>query len=131
MPSLSSKPSYSPLSSQLSQFHSCEETIINNDLLDYHESENLLASLSSLPPSPLETIWNPIVVSDDKDNIDSPLSRPSYHEAQLTFTIPTLQLLHCQDCTNQHHFYFDCPQYICNHCLMSTPHHHVSNCLNH
>jgi hypothetical protein len=37
--SLSSQPSYSPLSSQLSQFHLCEETVINDDLSDYHESE--------------------------------------------------------------------------------------------
>jgi hypothetical protein len=76
-------------------------------------------------------IGNPIVVSNDEDDIDSLLSRPSYHEARSTFATPTLQLLHCQDCTDRHHFYFDCPQYICDHCLMSTPYHHVSNCLNH
>jgi hypothetical protein len=131
MPSLSSQPSYSPLSSQPSQFHSCEETVINNDLSDYHESENPLAYLLSLPFSPLGMIGNPIVVSDDKDDIDSPLSHASYHEAQLTFTTPTLQLLHCQDCTDRRHFYFDCPQYICDHCLMSAPYYCVSNCLNH
>jgi hypothetical protein len=129
--SLSFQPSYSPLSSQPSQFHSCEETVINDDLSDYHESEDLLASLLSLPPPPLGTIGNLIVVSNDEDNIDSPLSRPSYHEARLTFTTPTLQLLHCQDCTDQRHFYFDCPQYICNHCLISAPHHRVSDCPNH
>jgi hypothetical protein len=128
MPSLSSQPSYSPLSSQPSQFHSCEESVINNDLSDYHESEDPLASLSSLPPPPLGMIGNPIVVSNDEDDIGSPLSRPSYHEARLTFTTPTLQLLHCQDCTNRRHFYFNCPQYICDHCLMSAPHHRVSNC---
>jgi hypothetical protein len=129
MPSLSSQPSYSPLSS--SQFHSCEETVINDDLSDYHESENPLASLLLLPPSPLGMIGNPIVVSNDKDDIDSPLSCPRYYEAQSTFTTPTLQLLYCQDCTYRHHFYFDCPQYICDHCLMSAPHHRVSNCPNH
>jgi hypothetical protein len=80
-PSLSSQPSFSPLSSQPSQFHSCKETIINDDLSDYHESEDLLASLLSLPPPPLGMIGNLIVVSDDKDDIDSPLSHPSYHEA--------------------------------------------------
>jgi hypothetical protein len=95
-----SQPSYSPLSSQPSQFHSCEETIINDDLSDYHESENPLASLLSLPPSPLGTIGNSIVVSDDEDDIDSPCSCPSYHEVRLTFTTPTLQLLYCQDCTD-------------------------------
>jgi hypothetical protein len=68
---LLSQPSFSPLSSQPSQFHSCEETVINDDLSDYHESEAPLASLSSSPPPPLGTIGNPIVVSDDKDDIDS------------------------------------------------------------
>jgi hypothetical protein len=75
---LSSQPSYSLLSSQPSQFHSCEETVINDDLSDYHESEAPLASLLSLPPPPLGTIENPIVVNDDEDDIDSLLSRPSY-----------------------------------------------------
>jgi hypothetical protein len=70
-PSLSSQPSFSPLLSQPSQFHSCKETVINDDLSDYHESEDPLASLSSLPPPPLGTIGNPIVVSDDEDDIDS------------------------------------------------------------
>jgi hypothetical protein len=48
--SLSSQPSYSPLSSQPSQFHLCEETVINDDLLDYHESEAPLASLCHYLP---------------------------------------------------------------------------------
>jgi hypothetical protein len=106
---LSSQPSVSPLSSQPSQFHSCEETVINDNLSDYYESEDPLASLSSLPPPPSGTIGNPIVVSDDEDDIDSLFSRPSHHEARSTFTTPTLQLLHCRDCTNRRHFYFDCP----------------------
>jgi hypothetical protein len=46
---LSTQPSCSLLSSQLSQFHSCKETVINDDLSDYHESEAPLTSLSSLP----------------------------------------------------------------------------------
>jgi hypothetical protein len=128
---LSSQPSVSPLSSQLSQFHLCEETVINDDLSDYHESEDPLASLSSLPLPPSGTIGNPIVVSDDKDDIDSLSSHPSHHEAWSTFTTPTLQLLHCRDCTNWCHFYFDCPQYICDHCLMHAPHHRESDCPNH
>jgi hypothetical protein len=129
-PSLSSKPSFSPPSSQPSQFHSCEETVINDDLSDYHESEDLLASLLSLPAPPLGTIGNPIVVSNNKDDIDSLFSRPSYCEVRSTFTTPMLQLLHCQDCTNRRHFYFDCPQYICDHCLINAPHHRESNCPN-
>jgi hypothetical protein len=55
-PSLLFQPSFSPLSSQPSQFHSCEETVINDNLSDYHESEDPLASLSSLPPPPLGTM---------------------------------------------------------------------------
>jgi hypothetical protein len=89
-----------------------------------------LTSLSSLPPPPLGTIKNPIIISNDEDDIESSLSRPSYHEAWLTFTTPSLQLLHCQDCTDRWHFYFDCHQYICDHCLMNPPHHQVSNCPN-
>jgi hypothetical protein len=127
---LSSQPSVSPLSLQPSQFHSCEETVINDDLSDYHESEDPLASHSSLPLPPSGTIGNPIVVSDDEDDIDSLFSRPSHHEARSTFTTPMLQLLHCRDCTNQRHFYFDCPQYICDHCLMHAPHHCKSDCPN-
>jgi hypothetical protein len=126
---LSSQLSASPVSS-LSQFHSCEETVINDDLSDYHESEDPLASLLSLPLPPSGTIGNAIVVSDDEDDIDSLFSHPSYHEARSTFTTPTLQLLHCWDCTNRRHFYFDCPQYICDHCLMHTPYHRKSDCPN-
>jgi hypothetical protein len=124
----SSQPSIFPLSSQSFQFHSCEETVINNDLSSYHKSDNQLASLLSNPLLPLGMIGNPIVVSDDKDDIESSLSRPNYHEAQSTFTTPSLQLLHCQDCTEQRHYYFDCHQYICNHCLMNASHHRVSDC---
>jgi hypothetical protein len=120
---------YSPLSSQLSQFHSCEETMINDNLSDYHESEAPLTSLLSLPFPPSGTIGNPIVVSNDKNDIDSLFSRPSYYEVQSIFTTP-LQLLYCRDCTNRRHFYFDCPQCICDHCLMHAPHHRKSNCLN-
>jgi hypothetical protein len=76
-----SQPSYYPLSSPPSQFHSCEETMINDNLSSYHKSKNLLASLLSLPLPPLGTIKNPIIVSDDKDDIESLLSHPSYHEA--------------------------------------------------
>jgi hypothetical protein len=77
---LSSQLSYYPLSSPPSQFHSCEETVINDDLSFYHECKDPLASLSSLTPLPLGMIGNPIIASDDKDDIESLLSRPSYHE---------------------------------------------------
>jgi hypothetical protein len=125
-----SQPSYYPLSSPPSQFHSCKETVINDDLSSYHESKDPLTFLSLLPLPPLGIIGDPIIVSNDREDIESLLSRPSYCEAQSTFTTPTLQLLHCQDCTNQCHYYFDCPQYICDHCLMHAPHHRESDCLN-
>jgi hypothetical protein len=121
--SQSSQLSLSLLSSQPFQFHSCKETVTNDDLSSYHESQDPLAFLLLFPPLPLGTIGNPIIVSDDEDNIESSLSCPSYCEVQSTFTTPTLQLLHCQDCTDRHHYYFECPQYICNHCLMHAPHH--------
>jgi hypothetical protein len=69
---------------------------MNDNLLSYRESEGLLASLLSLPPPPLGTIGNPIIVSDNEDDIKNLLSHPSYHEARSMFTTPTLQLLHCQ-----------------------------------
>jgi hypothetical protein len=86
----SSQPSYYSLSSPSSQFHSCKETIINNNPSSYHESKDLLASLLSLPPPPLGIIGNPIIVSDDKDDIESLLSHPSYHEVPSMFTTPSL-----------------------------------------
>jgi hypothetical protein len=95
-----SQPSYYPLSSPSSQFHSCEETVINDDLSLYHESKDSLASLLTLPPPPLGTIENAIIISNDKDDIESSLSHPSHHEVQSMFMTPSLQLLHCQDCTD-------------------------------
>jgi hypothetical protein len=50
--------------------------VINDDLSSYHESDDQLASLSSYPLPPLGTIENPIVVSDDEDDIESSLSCP-------------------------------------------------------
>jgi hypothetical protein len=91
----SSQPFSSSLSSQLSQFHSCKKTVINNDLSSYHKSDDQLASLSLYPLPLLGTIGNPIVISDDKDDIESSLSRPSYHEVWLMFTTPSQYL--CYD----------------------------------
>jgi hypothetical protein len=124
------QPSFSPLSSPPSQFHSCKETVINDNLSSYHKSDDQLASLLSNPLPPLGTIGNLIVVSNDEDDSEISLSCPSYHEVQSMFTTPSLQLLHCQDCTNRQHYYFDCHQYICDHCLMNAPHHRVSDCPN-
>jgi hypothetical protein len=71
---------------------------VDNRILLSTEREYRLNSdtlFEVVTPPPLGTIGNPIVVSDDKDDIDSLFSRPSYHEVQSMFTTPTLQLLHC------------------------------------
>jgi hypothetical protein len=65
----------------LSQFYPCEEMAVDDDLLSYQESDDQPASFLSYPLSPLGTVGNPIVISDNKDNIKSSLSHPSYHEA--------------------------------------------------
>jgi hypothetical protein len=111
----SSQPSLSPLSLQPSQFYLCKETVVDNDLSSYHESDDQLASLLLYLLSLLGMIGNSIIISNDKDDISSSLSHPSYHEARSTFTTPSLCLLYCQDCTDHRHYYFECPQYICNH----------------
>jgi hypothetical protein len=111
-------PSQERSEEQLSaQYHLFEETMVEDDidLLSYQESDIQPAALSLYPLSPLGTVENPIVISDDEDNIDSSLNHPSHHEAQLTFTTPTLYLLHCQECVDHRHLYFKCLQYICNH----------------
>jgi hypothetical protein len=75
-----SQPFLSPLSSQPSQFYSCKETVINDNLSSYYKSDDQLASLLLYPLPPLGMIENPIVVSDDEDDIKSSLSCPNYYE---------------------------------------------------
>jgi hypothetical protein len=57
---------------QSSSFHSCKEQSADE------EADNELTSLlSGSSPSP-GTINNPLVISDDEDDIESSISRPSY-----------------------------------------------------
>jgi hypothetical protein len=102
-------------------FYSCQE-----HLSDW-EADNELTSLSSGSPPPLGSVGNPVVVSNDKDDIKSLLSHPNHYEAWL-FSMPTRILLHCQDCVDQRHQYYQFPQYICDHCLQYAPMHWMSDC---
>ena len=81
-------------------------------------------SLDQLIP-PLGTPGNPIVISDKEDEVEF---IPSYCEAQSAFSTPNRVLLHCKDCSQQRHRYFECFQYICDHCHRCAPMHRVSDC---
>jgi hypothetical protein len=70
-----------PTSSNSSQFHSYEKTVVDDDLSSDQESDNQFPALLLYPLSPLGKIKNPIIISDDEEHIESSLSRPSYHEA--------------------------------------------------
>jgi hypothetical protein len=76
------------LSPQVSQFYSCTETVVDDDLSSYQESDDQPTSLLLHPLPPLGMIGNPIIISNNKDDIESSLSHPSYHEAQSMFTTP-------------------------------------------
>jgi hypothetical protein len=78
---------------QSPSFYSCKEHSSDR------EADDELISLSSGPSSSLGTINNPLVISDDEDDIKSSISRPSYREARL-FSTSVQILLHCQDCVD-------------------------------
>jgi hypothetical protein len=61
---------------QSSLFYSCDEHSSDG------EADDELTSLSSGSPFPPGSINNPLVISDDKDDIESSISRPSYREAR-------------------------------------------------
>ena len=67
------------------------------------------------PPTspPLRTPGNPIIIEDNKE-----LDRRSddFYTAESTFSTPVSFFLHCQECTDRRHQYYECPQYICDHC---------------
>jgi hypothetical protein len=65
---------------QLLLFYSCE------DHLSDQEADDELTSLLSGSPPPLGSISNPVVVSNDEDDIESLLSRPNHREARLFST---------------------------------------------
>ena len=85
---------------------------------------------SPTPPPmspPLGTPGNPILIEDDDDELDK--QSDDFYTAESTFSTPVSFLLHCQECTNQQHWYYECPQYICDHCYQQAPGHWVSDCL--
>ena len=81
------------------------------------------------PPTspPLGTPGNPIIIEDDNEELDG--WSDNFYTAESTFSMPVSFLLHCQECTNWQHQYFEYPQYICNHCYQWAPGHRVSDCL--
>jgi hypothetical protein len=107
-----------------SVFYSCK------DQSSYQEAYNELTSLLSESPPPAGSRENPVIISDDDDDIESLLSHLNYSEAQ-SFSISIQILLHCQDCVDHRHQYYECPQYICDHYLHYTPMHRMSDCPNH
>ena len=85
---------------------------------------------SPTPPlmsPPLGMPGNPIVIEDDNEELDR--WSDNFYTAESTFSMPVSFLLHCQECTNQRHQYYECPQYICDHCYQRAPGHQVSDCL--
>ena len=80
-----------------------------------------------LTSPPLGTPGNLIVIEDDDKELDG--QSDDFYTAELTFSTPVSFLLHCQECTDWRHQYFECPQYICDHCYWQAPGHRVSDCL--
>jgi hypothetical protein len=79
---------------QSSSFHSC-----NKHSSEREVDDELTSLLLGSSPSP-GTINNPLVISNDEDDIESSISRPSYREAQ-SFSTPVRILLRCQDCVDR------------------------------
>ena len=75
---------------------------------------------------PLGTPGNLIVIKDDDEELDE--LDDNFYTAELMFSTPVSFLLHCQECTDRQHQYFQCPQYICDHCYQWAPGHRVSDC---
>ena len=85
---------------------------------------------SPTPPltsPPLGTPGNPILIEDDNDKPDG--QSDDFDTAESTFSTPVSFLLHCQECTDRQHQYYECPQYICDHCYQWALGHRVSDCL--
>ena len=75
---------------------------------------------------PLGTPGNLIIIEDDEElNGQS----DNFYTAESTFSTPVSFLLHCQECTDRRHQYYECPQYICDHCYRQALGHRVSDCL--
>ena len=82
------------------------------------------------PMSPPLGAWgNPIIIEDSNDELDR--QDDDFYTAESTFSMLISFLLHCQECEDQQHQYFECPQYICNHCYQWALMHWVSDCPEH
>ena len=87
------------------------------------------AEQSPTPPPtspPLGEQGNPIIIEDSNEELDG--WDDDFYTAESTFSTPVSFLLHCQECTDKKHQYFECPQYICDHCYQRAPEHQVSEC---
>ena len=94
----------------------------------YYPAPGQEARSPTPPPTspPLGTPGNPIIIEDDEEELDR--RSDDFYTAELTFSTPVSFLLHCQECTDWRHHYYECPQYICNHCYQWAPRHRVSDC---
>ena len=90
-------------------------------------SQEMRSPIPPLTSPPLETPGNLIVIEDDDEELDG--WSDNFYTAESTFSTPVFFLLHCQECTDWQHQYFECPQYICDHCYWWAPEHWVSDCL--
>ena len=82
----------------------------------YYPAPDQEARSPTPPPMspPLGTPGNPIIIEDDEEELDR--RSDDFYTAKSTFSTPISFLLHCQECTDQRHQYYECPQYICDHC---------------
>ena len=78
-------------------------------------------------PPPLGTPGNLILIEDDDEEFNR--QSDNFYTAESIFSTPVSFLLHCQECTDQWHQYYKCPQYICDHCYWWAPGHQVFDCL--
>ena len=82
----------------------------------YYPAPDQEARSPTPPPTspPLGTPGNPIIIEDDEEELDR--RSDNFYTAESTFSTPVSFLLHCQECTDRRHYYYECPQYICDHC---------------
>ena len=94
----------------------------------YYPAPNQEARSPTPPPMspPLETPGNLIIIEDDEEELDR--RSDNFYTAESTFSTPISFLLHCQECTNRRHQYYECPQCICDHCCRRALRHRVSDC---
>ena len=82
-----------------------------------------------LTSPPLGAQGNLIIIEDSSEELDG--WDNNFYTAELTFSTPVSFLLHCQECEDWTHRYFECPQYICDYCCWWALMHRVSDCPRH